>query len=259
MSALPLPRDAVAGALVMRVTTFRPVDVWHDLDRRLRDMAALFAAQEGVVDAWFGRSGQGTGEERVVVSTWASHLTQSLAPTLPGLDGVADRGPLLADVRTDVLDVRIREQFVRPDPMRLLRLYRGTTRPGELEDYLLEARVGVTRDGGHPYGPGALVCGTYGDDRFVTASLWDAWESIERATGGDIHHPLATRNVARLAGGGPAHFESIGCWTTPPSRPTRRGTRWGRPKSRSEASPSPLRRGPWRARPRPPSGSPGAC
>jgi hypothetical protein len=64
-------------------------------------------------------------------------------------------------------------------------------------------------DGQRPDGPGGLVCGIHGEDGFVTLSVWPDWSCIEACTGGDVRHPLTTRNAARLADGGPTHDEIV--------------------------------------------------
>ena len=44
-------------------------------------------------------------------------------------------------------------------------------------------------------------------DHFLTASVWPDWASLEACTGGDIRRPFLSRNQARLAEGGPTHYE----------------------------------------------------
>jgi hypothetical protein len=195
---------------VMRVTMFRPADMWHELDRRLRELLPVFAGQSGLLEAWVGRGGTGSSDERLVVSIWASARAQETALTVPDFLELESRtDSAIVDRRTEVFAVQIRERFTRERPMQILRIFRGQTRPGEMDAYLAEARQGVVVDGRRPQGPGAVVCAVDGQDGFVTASLWADWPAIEAATGGDVHHPLATRNAARLVGGAPAHFELI--------------------------------------------------
>ena len=35
-------------------------------------------------------------------------------------------------------------------------------------------------------------------DTFLTVSAWASWDDVTRATGGDVHRPLATRKPERL-------------------------------------------------------------
>ena len=195
---------------VVRLTTFHPVEVWNDVDRELRALVPIFATQPGLLDVWVGRRGAGSGDDRVAVSMWSSARSQDAAITVPqALARDARAGTAIEDARIEVLPIRIMEQFPSERPMLILRIFRGTCRPGELESYLSEARTGVLIDGSRPDGPGALVSAVDGAGGFVTASLWPDWASIEVATGGDVDHPLATRNSARLASGGPIHFELV--------------------------------------------------
>jgi len=93
--------------------------------------------------------------------------------------------------------------------MTILRVYRGWTRPGELEAYLAEAAAGTRLDGERPDGPGAFICASDGEARFVTVSVWPDWSAIEACTGGDIGRPLSTRNAARIEQGAPTHYELV--------------------------------------------------
>ena len=200
----------VSDRPVMRVTTFQPVDAWHDLDRHLRELMPDFASQAGLYGVWVGRRGPGYGDDRVVVSMWSSGRAQMAAYTVPeALDRLSQASPAILETRIEVLQLRIREQFPRDRPMRILRIYRGLTREDELELYLSEARAGVQVDGSREDGPGGVACAVAPEGGFVTASLWADWPSIEKATGGDVKHPLLTRNAARLVAGEPAHFELI--------------------------------------------------
>jgi hypothetical protein len=209
---------------VMRLTTIRPVEAWHDLDRHLRDMMPDFARQAGLHSVWAGRQGPGDGDHRVVVTLWASDREQAAAVTVPeALERLGPAVPAIVETRIEVLRLRIRERFPRDRPMRIMRVYRGRTRPDELEPYLSEARAGVLIDGSREDGPGALACGIERavdrPDGFVTASLWADWSCIEAATGGDVRHPLLTRNTARLVAGEPAHFELITALDGPQAEP----------------------------------------
>jgi hypothetical protein len=91
----------------------------------------------------------------------------------------------------------------------ILRIYSGQTLPGQLDAYVEEAMKATRADAAAPVGPIAVCMGIDRADRFVTASVWSDWSSIEASTGGDIERPLLSRNQARLAAGGPTHFEII--------------------------------------------------
>ena len=44
---------------------------------------------------------------------------------------------------------------------------------------------------------------------FVTVSVWNGWAAIERATGGDIQRPTATRRPELIQSFDATHFEAI--------------------------------------------------
>lgn len=198
------------GTVSLRLITFGTQGTWHDVDRTLRDWLAAYAVAPGNQGTWFGRRGAGPTDERIVVSVWEPGRA-------PGAEGdIAERlsrevppDVHLAGPSSEVLPVRIHETFPRATPMTILRVFRGRTRPGELEAYLAEAAEGTRLDGERPDGPGSLVCAADGEIGFVTVSLWPDWAAIEACTGGDIRRPLATRNAARLESGAPVHFELV--------------------------------------------------
>jgi len=106
-------------------------------------------------------------------------------------------------------DIRIELPFSTAEPPALLRLFRGTVRPGELEDYVSEVRTGTLADAETGRGPAALYLATDPPDDFVTVSLWSSWEAIALATGGDIARPTITKDSRRLVGIEVAHYETV--------------------------------------------------
>lgn len=207
MAASPIDADEQP---VLRLTTFQPAEAWHDLDSRLRELMPGFATQAGLDSVWVGRRGPGDRDDRVIVSVWASCREQAAAVTIPEmLEAAGPSGPAIIGARTELMPIHFRLRFTRDRPMRIVRVFRGITHPGELEPYLEEVREGATMDGVRLEGPGALLSALDGAGGFVTASLWPDWPSIELATGGDVRHPLVTRGSARLISGEPAHFEAI--------------------------------------------------
>ena len=194
----------------LRVVTFSLPETWQDLDRTLRAAVPVYAAQTGNVGTWVGRRGPRPAEERVLASVWSSRQAHDEATDI--VDLVMAHGGMATTVhasRIDVLPVRLFEVFEREPPMTILRVFRGRTHPGQLEQYIEEARAGTRLDGARPDGPGMLVCGTDGEARFVTVSLWPDWSAIEACTGGNIQRPLSTRNAARIADGAPTHYEIV--------------------------------------------------
>lgn len=99
----------------------------------------------------------------------------------------------------------------RADPARVLRVFRGRVRAGELDAYIDEAATGTRADAAVGHGPLALYLGAdpASPDTFVTTSAWGDWSEIERATGGDIRRPVATRHPERLVDADVLHFEVI--------------------------------------------------
>ncbi len=194
----------------LRVVAFSVPETWHELDRALRASVPVYAAQAGNRGTWLGRRGPAPADERVLASVWSSRQAHDEATDI--LDLVAAHGGMAATVhasRIDVLPLRLFEVFERDRPMTILRLFRGRTHPGELDQYIEEARAGTQLDGARPDGPGMLVCGTDGEAAFVTVSLWPDWSAIEASTGGNIQQPLTTRNAARIAQGSPTHYELV--------------------------------------------------
>jgi hypothetical protein len=178
------------------------------VDERIRSgsLAALLDVP-GFRVGWAGRTDATAGNERVLASVW------------DGADppACADLAGLLLDVkRMSVQSMDQREaqvtidvSFAREAPATILRVYRGQTLPGLLDQYFEESRTGVIADGADPMGPLVVVSGTAGPDEFLTISTWSSWSCIEACTGGDIRRPLATRNAARIASGGPVHYEIL--------------------------------------------------
>ena len=48
-----------------------------------------------------------------------------------------------------------------------------------------------------------------GVDAFLTVSTWCTWDDVERATGGDVHRPLATRKPERLVDWDVEYYEAV--------------------------------------------------
>jgi hypothetical protein len=117
--------------------------------------------------------------------------------------------PEVGESRLDCVPIAVDLPFERADPAQVLRVFRGQVRDGELDLYVEEARNGTLADAAGPHGPLGLYLGPQPPDRFVTMSVWTGWESIEAATHGNIRRPIATSNVARLAGGTATHYEVV--------------------------------------------------
>lgn len=197
---------------VLRVITFQASGPDSAVDTVLRTAVLPRLLDEpGVIEAWQGRRGSADGNH-VLVSTWAERPS----------DGVGEPADvaLLRDARltalgavevvsANELDVAVHAAFVRPEPARVLRVFHGTVRAGELADYVEEARAGMTEDARINDGLVSFVLGHDGVDSFVSVSTWTGWPAIEAATGGSTRQPFTTRQPRRLAGYRIVHLELL--------------------------------------------------
>lgn len=194
---------------MLRLFVFRPPDAETTLDVALRDrIVPELLGLAGIRAAFAGRRGSGEDSRRVMASVWepdapASGIEASLMERSSGYAG------RLPDARVDVLPLAVTISTARTEEPRILRVFRGEVRAGELDAYVEEARTGTLSDLATKEGPIALYLGTQPPARFVTVSAWTGWEPIELATGGNIRQPMATRNAARIVAGQAAHYEII--------------------------------------------------
>jgi hypothetical protein len=216
-------------ARFLRVVCFQPAGPDWPVDAVLRDaVVPRLLARDEIIDAWIGRHGSRADPTRVLASTWRTEPGVAPADLAalgdPALtDGPATVGPI------DQLPLAVHARFERSEPARILRVFRGRVRPGELDPYVAEARSGMTADAAVNDGLIAFALGTAPPDAFVTVSVWTGWPAIESATGGNTRQPVATRNAGRLSGFSIAHYEIL------PETPDRRGPRAGRSRSVPEA------------------------
>jgi hypothetical protein len=203
-------------ARFLRVVTFQPSGLESPVDAALREaiVPRLLDCDE-VIDAWIGRQSSPADRTRVLASTW----TAEPGPDLADLDILRDAGPAdgppIID-RVDHVALAVHARFDRIEPARILRVFRGTARAGELDDYVAEARDGMSADSEVNDGLIAFALGTESQDSFITVSAWTGWSAIEAATGGNTRQPFATRNAARLIDFRIVHYEIL------PETPTRR-------------------------------------
>ena len=204
------------NARVLRVILFRSIGHAAPVDIALREaIVPRLLDLDEVVDAWIGRQGSPDDRTRVLVSTWAADPGAEPADLAALHDAsLAAEPPEVVSV--DQLDLAVHARFERPEPARVLRVFRGIVLPGELEPYVGDARAGMTADAASNDGLIAFALGARPPDGFVTASAWTGWAAIEAATGGNTRRPFATRNSSRLASFTIDHFEVL------PETPTRR-------------------------------------
>ena len=204
----------------LRAVTFQAVVPDASFDAILRsDVLPGLLTEPQIIDAWQGRRGAGDGSH-VLVSTWAEGWAGDPddAPDVRLLHspGFAVLGGV--DITSvEQLEIAVHARFGRPEPARVLRVFHGTTRPGELSDYVAEARAGMTEDAQINDGLVSFVLAHDGNDRFISASTWTAWSAIESATGGNTRQPFATRNPRHLATFRIVHLELL------PESPVRPG------------------------------------
>lgn len=203
----------------LRAVTFQALGPDSSFDAVLRtEVLPGLLGRPDVVDAWQGRRGTGDGSH-ILVSTWrepwagepdaAPDLVLLGSPSLAVLGGVDL-------ISVEQLGIAVHAGFDRPEPARVLRVFHGTARPGELADYVEEARAGMTEDSRINDGLVSFVLAHDGIDRFITASTWTTWSAIESATGGNTRQPVATRNSHRLSAFRIVHLELL------PESPVRR-------------------------------------
>ena len=199
---------------VLRVVTFDPDGHESSFDAALRErcLPALLSSDE-VFDAWIGRQSSRASQTRVVASTWTTPPDDP-APDVAFLTRMAaivgdDRPTVVVVEREETLELAVCERFDRSEPARILRLFRGRVRHGELDGYVADARAGMLADAIVNDGLVAFALGADQPDSFVTVSVWTGWPAIELATGGNTRRPIATRNSVRLTGFEVEHFELL--------------------------------------------------
>ena len=201
----------MADRSVLRLFGFRPVGFGADFDAHFRrNLLPAFVELPGLRDTYVGRRGPDDAGERTIVSIWDSG--EALAAALVAGDGdrlAIEVAPEMGPSRVDVVTLAVDLSFELPEPARVLRVFRGEVREGELDLYVEEARNGTLADAAGPHGPVGLYLGPQPPNGFITVSLWTDWESIEAATHGNIRQPIATSNAARLVGGRATHYEVV--------------------------------------------------
>jgi hypothetical protein len=203
-------------ARFLRVVTFQPSGSESPVDAALREaIVPRLLDHDEVVDAWIGRQSSRSLRTRVLASTWtAEPQAEPLDLVVLQGPGVTE-GPPIVD-RVDHVALAVHARFDRPEPARILRVFRGRARPGELDDYVAEARSGMSADAEVNDGLIAFALGIEPPDAFIAVSVWTGWSAIEQATGGNTRRPFSTRNADRLVDFRVVHFEIL------PETPTRR-------------------------------------
>jgi hypothetical protein len=195
----------------LRLAIFRPEAAGAEVDAVLRDdVLPELCRMPGIADVYAGRVGE-DHTDRVVASVWlGSTLTlpdsrleeRLLVDVLPATAA----GGALA---TESLPLDVAARFDRHEPPGILRIFRGTVKDEDLDAYIADAQGGMLQDAEVNAGLIAFYLGRTGPASFLTVSAWTAWDAIERATGGNVRDPFATRNSSRLSTFSIRHFEIV--------------------------------------------------
>jgi hypothetical protein len=207
----------VSQARFLRVIVFHTAGSESPVDAALRSaIVPRLLARDEIHDAWIGRQGSPADQRRVLASTWTGEpgahpvdLEILADPALPPGIAIVDR--------VDQVELAVHARFERSEPARILRVFRGRVKAGELDAYVGEAARGMAADSEVNDGLMAFVLGTDPPEMFLTVSAWTGWAAIEAATGGNTRQPFATRNAERLASFSVAHYEILP--ETPDRRP----------------------------------------
>lgn len=198
-------------ARVLRLFRFRPVR--SAFDGILRDvMLPDLRRMPGLVDVHLGRRGPDELGPRLLATVWVSH--EAMADAVgESFDRPVFHPEYLEETTERELEIAPLAVSMASDgtrPATILRTLHGKVVPGQRDVYLEHARQGYLADIDAGRGPLAIHIGTGpGDDDFVTLSVWNAWGTLEAATGGDIRRPIATRHPELILTWEAAHFEII--------------------------------------------------
>jgi hypothetical protein len=202
-------RRCVVTAFI-RLYGFVPTGAGVITDQLLRE-AVLPGLHEksGLRHAYAGRTSGGDAGHRLVASIWEKPDDEGAPP--PELTSLFsfERLAEVEDLTLEVIPLAVALPFALPDEPRILRVFRGQTRPGELEAYIQAARDGSYEDVLTQHGPAGLFLGAQPPDRFVSVSVWTAWENIEAATGGNVREPIAIKHSQPLVKANAVHYEIV--------------------------------------------------
>jgi len=197
-------------ARFLRVVSFQPGTAESAFDAGLRDrIVPRLVDVDAAVDVWVGRRGSREDRTRVLASTWRVDPETELdgPPDVTALRSLGD--DIVVVDRVEQVPLSVHARFERAEPTRILRVFHGQVRPGELETYIDLARTGMLADAEAYDGLIAFALGARGPETFITASVWTGWPAIEAATGGNTRQPFMTRNAQLLSEFTVAHYEVL--------------------------------------------------
>lgn len=192
----------------LRVVSFQPAAAASTFDADLRDtVLPRLLDLDGVDDVWAGR--RGDDQARVIASIWRADPAAEPGgpPDIAALQVLGDQVATIDGI--EQLPLAFHARFERSEAMRILRVFHGQVRPGELDAYIDAARAGTLADSVTNDGLIALALGVQPPEAFTTISVWTGWSAIEAATGGNTRQPFATRNSERLSTFTVTHYEIL--------------------------------------------------
>jgi len=194
--------------VLIRLFTFRPDRPGETADELLRaSILPGLERQPRVRHYYAARANADEGDERIVVSVWDDDEGGSAADIREPFDFEKSSHALDSAVEVHRLDLAL--NFDSSEPPLILRVFRGRTVPGEMDNYVNAARDGTMADALAEHGPEALFLARVPPDGFVTVSAWAGWDHIAQATGGNLRQPIATRHGHLLTGGTAAFYEIV--------------------------------------------------
>jgi hypothetical protein len=195
---------------VLRLFTFRPVRT--EFDQIIRDvMVPDLHSLPDLLSVHVGRQGPDERGPRLIATRWTSHaaMAESVGTSFEAPVFHPEYLPETTDRQLEAYPIAVERTADDGRTPALLRLARGRVREGQAGVYAQEVAAGTEADIAAGTGPLVLCLVVLPPDRFVTFSVWSDWASIERATGSDIHTPIATRHPERIAEWSVHHYEVL--------------------------------------------------
>jgi hypothetical protein len=194
--------------VLLRLFTFRPDRAGDSADELLRrSILPALLQMPGLVYVYAARASATEGDTRVVATVWGGDASAASQGLDRPFDFESSDHVLDVDVESHNLDLEL--AFEGAGIPQILRIFRGRTVPGELDNYVGHARRGTMADALADHGPEALFLARIPPDGFVTVSAWSEWDRIAASTGGNLRQPIGTRYSELLAGGTAAFFEIV--------------------------------------------------
>jgi len=200
--------DRRGEGLLLRLFTFRPERAGDSADELLRKQILPAAALlPGLRYLYAARASAAEMDQRVVASVWDDAAVPAGLDLGRALD--FESADHAADVEVEVHDLDIELAFADSGVPQILRIFRGRTVPGQLDNYVDHARRGTMADALADHGPEALFLARIPPDQFVTVSAWSTWDRIAASTGGNLRQPINTRHLELLEGGTATFYEIV--------------------------------------------------